>query len=142
MLGIRSQKDHNSLEKKKFIIKVIDRCNLNFQMVFHVFLLKKTLIPYTSSHQVFCFSEATSLSSSLSFVWCPPIQRLTPSLKVLLCFWLCICLYMSIFTTYLCIQRIPSYTFFKESTSNIWDNKEAVTKLFKVRERRKLWSNF
>ena len=63
-------------------------------MVLHVFLLK---IPCISSHQVFCFSEATTLSSSL-VLFDVPQSRLTPSLKkVILYFYLCV---------YLCIKYI------------------------------------
>ena len=80
--------------RKKFFIKVINTRNLNCWMVLHVFLLK---IPCISSHQVFCFSEATTLSSSL-VLFDVPQSRLTPSLKkVILYFYLCV---------YLCIKYI------------------------------------
>ena len=63
----------------------------------NLFLLK---IPCISSHQVFCFSEATTLSSSL-VLFDVPQSKLTPSLKkVFLYFYLCV---------YLCIKYISIF---------------------------------
>ena len=83
--------------RKKFFIQVIDTRDLNCWMVLHAFLLK---IPCISSHQVFCFSEATTLSSSL-VLFDVPQSKLTPSLKkVFLYFYLCV---------YLCIKYISIF---------------------------------